>query len=89
LAPRSPGANPTINKGASIDPNDATGALNQSGSFSRHVLRKATSRGQRGQSRPGFPLERSIFSICEAAPARSLPAQRDRFYPVVVKVKSR
>ena len=36
-------------------PNEGTGALNQSGSFARHSLRKATRRGQSGQSRPGLP----------------------------------
>jgi hypothetical protein len=37
LAPRSPGASPTISSAASIGPNESTGALNQSGSRSRQV----------------------------------------------------
>jgi hypothetical protein len=36
--------------------------LNHSGSLWRHDWRKATSRGQRGQSRPGIPLGR-IFEL--------------------------
>src|SRR5262249_20587999 len=59
LAPRSPGARPTIKSRALLGPKESTGALNQSGSLWRHAWRNATSRGQRGQSRPGIPLGRT------------------------------
>src|SRR5579872_561777 len=45
-----------MSRRASSGPNESTGALNQAGSWARQVLRKATRRGQRGQSRPGSPL---------------------------------
>jgi len=58
-----PGARPTIKSRASLDPNESTGALNQSGSLWRHDWRNATSRGQRGQSRPGIPLGRILIRL--------------------------
>src|SRR3954470_7237605 len=48
-----PGARPTINKRASRSPNERTGAFFQSGWAPRSSCRKATSRGQRGQSSGG------------------------------------
>jgi len=55
-----------------IDPKDGTGELNQVDSFSRHVLRKATSRGQRGQSRPGLP---SVSAIARESARRTTPSR--------------
>src|SRR5499426_3547836 len=48
-----PGASPTISRRASSVPNERTGALPQSGYCALSSCRKATSRGQRGQSGDG------------------------------------
>src|SRR5258705_2171480 len=48
-----PGASPTINSCALASPNEATGALCQSGSFARACARNSASLGQSGQLRPG------------------------------------
>src|SRR4029078_8903786 len=65
FAPRRPGARPTIRSRASRRPNEATGALNQSGSRRRQSSRNAFRRGQRGQSRPGLPDASDIGSVFE------------------------
>src|SRR5947209_16445623 len=48
-----PGARPMMASRALRSPKEGTGALNQRGSRARLSLRKATSLGQSGQSRPG------------------------------------
>ena len=53
LAPRKPGASPTINRRASAAPKDATGAFDQSGYSARFEARNAASRGQSEHSAAG------------------------------------
>src|ERR1700759_927037 len=48
-----PGARPTISRGALMSPKGGTGALCHNGSRARFASRKATRRGQSGQSRSG------------------------------------
>src|SRR5690349_19368983 len=48
-----PGARPTISRRALMSPKGATGALCHNGSRARFASRKATRRGQSGQSRSG------------------------------------
>src|SRR5262245_14184834 len=48
-----PGARPTTTKRALTSPNGGTGALWHNGSRARFASRKATRRGQSGQSRSG------------------------------------
>src|SRR5580765_7065445 len=48
-----PGARPTISRRALMSPNGGTGALCHNGSRARFASRKATRRGQSGQSRSG------------------------------------
>jgi hypothetical protein len=45
------------------------------------VVRKATSRGQRGQSRPGFPLGRSIPQPLKHDPEKWNPIFRKGHAP--------
>src|SRR3546814_13656485 len=53
LAPRKPGASPTISRRASTDPKLDTGALWKAGNAARLACRNAARRGQCGQSRSG------------------------------------
>ena len=54
LAPRSPGAKPTISKGASAGPKDGTGALCQPSNLPLLSARKVARRGHRSQSGAGL-----------------------------------
>ena len=83
LAPRRPGASPTISRRASTGPKEGTGALNQSGSLAAPVicgtLRGA---GRAGNRAPGLPDAaiaswRSIFGA-QSSNHRRRQAQRRR-----------
>src|SRR6478736_6433356 len=60
-----PGARPTINSCALGSPNEATGALYQSGSRIRVCSRKSASRGQSGQLRRGSAEGRAAALLVE------------------------